>query len=78
KASIIGIEDHLLAPLAAAGFGELMKAAAQYADVVARSEKLSDNNFKGLFDGAELSYIANDEQGIEAYYKLYNELASSL
>lgn len=78
KARIIGIEDHLLAPLAAAGFGELMKAAAQYADVVVSSEKLGDNNFKELFGGAELSYIANDEQGIEAYYKLYNELASSL
>ena len=78
KARMIGIEDHVLAPLASAGFGELMRAGVQYVDAVARSEKLSDGNFKGLFSEEEAPYIANDEQGIEAYYKLYNQLAGSL
>ena len=74
KAKMIGMEDQLLAPLASAGFKELINIGAHYADIVARSEDFQHTDAPNLFAGKDAPYIANDQEGIENYLSLYQQL----
>ena len=75
KAKMIGMEDDSLKSLAAAGLGELTQTGMQHADAVVRSEVLDKNPLKEFLKEEDIPYIADDEQGIAAYYELYTQLA---
>jgi len=74
KAKMVGIEDTTLAPLACAGFQELISIGIQYADAVVKSEEVYKGDFDLIFAGKDAPYIANNEEGIENYYQLYKKL----
>ena len=76
KAIIAGMNETAVAPLATADFAALVKTGIQYADVVTRAEALSDPVYQGLVNEEEITHIQNNEEGIEAYYHLYQKLAS--
>ncbi|MEM7383163.1 MAG: glycogen/starch synthase [Bacteroidota bacterium] len=77
KAKMVGIEAGSLQSLAPAGFKELIQAVMQHADTVARAEVLDKGPLQELLQETAIPYIAGDEHGIEAYYKLYNQLAGA-
>lgn len=75
KAEMIGTKDDSPRSLATAGLKELIQAGMQHADDVVRAEVLDKEPLKELLQEAAMPHIASDEQGIEAYYELYSQLA---
>jgi starch synthase len=78
KVKITGITQEMLAPLASADLGGLIRAGVKYADAIARSETLQDDHFKGLLDEQHLMLIENNEAGLNAYHDLYKKLATTV
>ena len=72
---MIGTKDDSPRSLATAGLKELIQAGMQHADDVVRAEVLDKEPLKELLQEAAMPHIASDEQGIEAYYELYSQLA---
>ena len=75
KAMVAGMNQTSVAPLATADFAALIRTGMQYADVVTRTEALSDPAYQGLVDEQEIAHIQNSEEGIEAYAQLYQKIA---
>jgi starch synthase len=73
---IVGLEEKTRASPATADLGGLLQIGLEYADAVTRSEPLQDVNFKNLPDEHSLTHIENNEEGLETYYHLYEELAN--
>ncbi len=77
KVKMVGVDKKGLASLASADFSGLIKTGIKYADVVMRTEALSNENFKDSLHEQEIGCIENNETGVEAYYNLYKELANA-
>ncbi|MCG8339932.1 MAG: glycogen/starch synthase [Cytophagales bacterium] len=77
KVKMMDVEDSTLAPLKSGDFKGFIKIGAQYADAVISGEDESTEALKNLLSEIEASYIESDEKGVDIYYNLYNELASS-
>ena len=75
KAAMMGNKNASLKSAAPAGLQELIQAGMQHADTVVRAEVLDKNPLKEFLQEATIPHIAGDEQGIEAYYELYSQLA---
>jgi starch synthase len=77
KIKIGGLKKEKIALLAPADdFRGLLQIGIKYADAVVRSEPLQDVNFGDLPDEHSLMHIENNKEGLEAYYNLYEKLAS--
>lgn len=78
KANTQGIPQDALIANSTIGFAELLQLGAQYADVVVRSEALSTPSLANLLAEKEIPHIYNDEEGITAYYQIYEQLKASI
>ena len=77
KVKMIDMEDSTLAPLKSGDFKGFIKIGAQYSDAVISGEDESNKALGNLLSEIDASYVEGDEKGVDTYYNLYNELASS-
>lgn len=82
KAKMLDIEDDMLANLKPGDFGAFIKIGMDYADLVIKSNEDFSDNLNGLFQEynskKQISTLATgtDEELLDSYYNLYNELAN--
>ena len=76
KVAVGGFRKEELASLASADFGGLVQTGVNHADAALRAESLQEVHFKNFLEERPLRHIENNQEGLEAYYTLYNELAS--
>ncbi len=78
KVKMIDIEDSMLTNLESADYDGLIKIGAEYADVVIRAEEEVSASLDKLFSSLEknqkIETIEKDDNLVESYYNLYNEL----
>jgi len=75
---MMDIDDSMLENLKTADFGGFIKTGAQYADAVIRAEEDVNESLNKLLGEIEqektVSTIENDDNFLDSYYNLYNEL----
>lgn len=80
KVKMMDIDDSMLEHLKTADFGGFIKTGAQYADAVIRAEEDINEGLNKLLGEIEqektVSTIEKDENFLDSYYNLYNELVS--
>ena len=80
KVKMIDIEDSMLSNLKSADFEGFIKVGMEYADVVINAEGGFSKSFQSLFgefdNGKKGETIDKDDDFLEEYYNLYNELVS--
>jgi starch synthase len=80
KAKMLDIEDEMLANLRAGDFGAFIKMGMQYADTVIKSNEDFSDNLNAMFteynSTKQINTISSDENTLDSYYNLYNELAN--
>jgi starch synthase len=80
KVKMLDIEDDMLFHLKSADFGGFIKVGMEYADTVIKSNEDFSDNINALFSEFQItksiSTIVTDENFLDSYYNLYNELAS--
>jgi starch synthase len=80
KAKMLDIEDEMLANLRAGDFGAFIKMGMQYADIVIKSNEDFSDNLNAMFteynSTKQINTISSDENTLDSYYNLYNELAN--
>ncbi len=78
KVKMMDIDDSMLENLKTADFGGFIKTGAQYADAVIRAEEDVNESLNKLLGEIEqektVSTIENDDNFLDSYYNLYNEL----
>jgi starch synthase len=78
KVKMIDIEDSMLANLKSADYEGLIKLGAEYSDAVIRAGEEISDNFNKLFSSLEkqmkVDTIEKDDNLLDSYYNLYNEL----
>lgn len=78
KVKMLDIDDSMLENLKTADFGGFIKTGAQYADAVIRAEEEVNESLNKLLgeieEEKEISTIEKDENFLDSYYNLYNEL----
>ena len=78
KVKMLGIDDSMLENLKSADFAGFIKTGAAYADAVIRAEKEVKDDLNKLFSEIEkekkVDMIEKDDNFLESYYNLYNEL----
>jgi len=78
KVKMIDIEDSMLSNLKSADYEGLIKLGAQYSDAVIRAEEEFSVSLDKLFDSLEkqkkVDTIEKDDNLLDSYYNLYNEL----
>jgi len=79
KVKMIDIEDSMLQPLQSADFDGFIKIGAAYADVVLKAGESFEKDLEKILEQIEnekrIDTIENDDNLIDSYYNLYNELA---
>ncbi|MEQ9425498.1 MAG: glycogen/starch synthase [Cyclobacteriaceae bacterium] len=77
KAKMIDIEDQMLSNLQSADYEGFVKMGVEYADAVIKAEDESSEGLDGLLNGMEkkVDTIEKDDNFLDSYYNLYNELA---
>ena len=77
KAKMLDIEDDMLSNLSKADFGAFIKIGMQYADMVIKSNEDFSDNMNALFqEYNNTKQISSDENILDSYFDLYNELAN--
>lgn len=77
KAKMLDIEDDMLANLSNADFGAFIKIGMQYSDMVIKSNEDFSDNMNALFqEYTNTKQVTADENILDSYYNLYNELAN--
>ncbi|CAN5906707.1 glycogen/starch synthase [soil metagenome] len=80
KVKMLDIEDEMLTHLRSADFGGFIKVGMEYADTVIKSNEDFSDNINALFSEFQITKhiksIVTDENFLDSYYNLYNELAS--
>lgn len=80
KVKMLDIEDEMLACLKSADFGAFIRIGMEYADTVIKSNEDFSENVNALFNEFQrtkcINTIVTDENFLDSYYNLYNELAS--
>jgi starch synthase len=80
KVKMIDIEDSMLVNLKSADYEGLIKLGAEYSDAVIRAEEEDSVSLNKLFDSLEnqkkLDTIEKDNNLVDSYYNLYNELVN--
>ncbi|GAA4308594.1 glycogen/starch synthase [Nibribacter koreensis] len=80
KAKMLDIEDDMLQHLKTADFGAFIKMGMQYADMVLKSNEDFSDNLNALFteynNTKRIGMIASDDNVMDSYFNLYNELAN--
>ena len=78
KVKMLDIDDSMLENLKSADFAGFIRTGAEYADVVIRAEEEVSESLTGLFAEIEkerkVDTIEKDENFLDSYYNLYNEL----
>ncbi|MHB9148228.1 MAG: glycogen/starch synthase [Candidatus Amoebophilus sp.] len=74
KAKMNGMQEQEINQLASVGFAELMQIGAQYADMVIQSELINNTSLSALCAERNIPCITNNEEGIQEYLKLYQQL----
>lgn len=78
KVKMIDIEDSMLVNLESADYEGLIKLGAEYSDAVIRAEEEDSDSLNKLFASLEnqkkLDTIKKDNNLVDSYYTLYNEL----
>ena len=78
KVKMMDIEDSMLENLKTADFAGFIKTGAEYSDAVIRAEEEVSEGLNGLLDeiqvNKEINTIEKDENFLDSYYNLYNEL----
>ena len=78
KVKMMDIEDSMLENLKTADFAGFIKIGAEYADAVIRAEEEADETLVGLFaeiqKNKKVDTIEKDDNFLDSYYNLYNEL----
>ena len=78
KVKMMDIEDSMLANLKSADYEGLIKLGAEYSDAVIRAEEEVSVSLNKLFASLEkqkkIDTIEKDENLLDSYYNLYNEL----
>jgi starch synthase len=78
KVKMIDIEDSMLANLKSADYEGLIKLGAEYSDAVIRAGEEISDSFNKLFSSLEkqmkVDTIEKDDNLLDSYYNLYNEL----
>ena len=78
KVKMMDIEDSMLENLKTADFAGFIKTGAEYADAVIRAEEEAAESLVGLFAEIEkdrkIDTIEKDDNFLDSYYNLYNEL----
>lgn len=78
KVKMMDIEDSMLENLKSADFAGFIKTGAEYADAVIRAEEEVKDGLNNLFSEIEkekkVDMIEKDENFLDSYYNLYNEL----
>lgn len=78
KVKMIDIEDSMLVNLESADYEGLIKLGAEYSDAVIRAEEEDSDSLNKLFASLEnqkkLNTIEKDNNLVDSYYNLYNEL----
>ncbi|MFK7899872.1 MAG: glycogen/starch synthase [Cyclobacteriaceae bacterium] len=78
KVKMLDIEDSMLGNLESADFDGFIKIGAEYADAVISNN--DDDAFREVVENlskeTKVDHINADDEGIESYFELYNELAS--
>ncbi len=80
KAKMLDIEDEMLANLRAGDFEAFIKMGLQYADSVIKAPEDFSDNLNALFqeynNTKQITTIHQDENTLDSYFNLYNELAN--
>ena len=80
KVKMIDIEDSMLVNLESADYEGLIKLGAEYSDAVIRAEEEDSVSLNKLFESLEnqkkLDTIEKDNNLVDSYYNLYNELVN--
>ena len=80
KVKMLDIEDSMLGNLKSADFGAFIKIGMEYADTSVRSNEDFSDNINALFNEfqatKQLNTVSPDENLLDTYYNLYNELAN--
>ncbi|MDN5203963.1 glycogen/starch synthase [Fulvivirgaceae bacterium BMA10] len=74
KVKMIDIEDSMLSNLESADYTGFIKIGAEYADAVINAEEDSSESLSDLFTDKKIDTIEKDENFLDSYYNLYNEL----
>ena len=78
KVKMMDIEDSMLSPLKSGDFEGFIKLGVQYADAVIKAEEEFSKSLATLFTGfpdqKKINTIEKDDNFIDSYYNLYNEL----
>ena len=78
KVKMMDIEDSMLENLKTADFAGFIKTGAEYADAVIRAEEEANKSLTVLFSEIEkdrkIDTIEKDDNFLDSYYNLYNEL----
>ena len=78
KVKMIDIEDSMLSPLLSADFEGFIKMGVEYADAVIKAEEKFSPGINKLFseyvNDKKIETIEQDENFLDSYYNLYNEL----
>jgi starch synthase len=78
KVKMMDIEDSMLESLKTTDFEGFIKIGAEYADAVIRAEEEADETLVGLFaeilKNKKIDTIEKDDNFLDTYYNLYNEL----
>jgi len=78
KVKMLDIDDSMLENLKSADFAGFIRTGAEYADVVIRAEEEISDSLTGLMaeieKGRKVDTIEKDENFLDSYYNLYNEL----
>ena len=79
RVKMLDIEDNMLDPLKSADFEAFIKIGMQYADAVIKAEGDNSDVLENLFNeyskDKELSTIEKNDDFLDSYFNLYNELA---
>lgn len=80
KVKMLDIEDSMLGNLKSADFGAFIKIGMEYADSALKSNEDFSDNINALFNEftatKQLNTVCPDENLLDTYYNLYNELAN--
>lgn len=78
KVKMMDIEDSMLENLKSADFAGFIKTGAEYADAVIRAEEEATESLSNLFSEIQqdktVNTIEKDDNFLDSYYNLYNEL----